>query len=93
MSTRDDALALVTAERDRQGQLWGGEHAWGSGDCSSPNVPEPVKAAVLAEECGEVSRAMLDGDPRALLAELTQVAAVAVAWMEYLIGLGVSDGA
>jgi NTP pyrophosphatase (non-canonical NTP hydrolase) len=39
---------------------------------------------VLAEECGEVSRAVLDRDADALRLELVQVAAVAVAWLEAL---------
>jgi NTP pyrophosphatase (non-canonical NTP hydrolase) len=41
-----------------------------------------VKAAVLAEECGEVARAVLEVDMRGLRDELVQVAAVAVAWLE-----------
>jgi NTP pyrophosphatase (non-canonical NTP hydrolase) len=39
--------------------------------------------AVLLEEVGEVARALLEGEPVAdLRAELIQVAAVAVAWVE-----------
>jgi hypothetical protein len=41
-----------------------------------------VKVAVLAEECGEVARAALDGKPEQMRAELIQVAAVAVAILE-----------
>jgi NTP pyrophosphatase (non-canonical NTP hydrolase) len=42
-----------------------------------------VKAVVLSEECGEVSRAVLQSLPiDDLRAELVQVAAVAVAWLE-----------
>jgi len=37
---------------------------------------------VLAEECGEVSRAVLEKDADGLRSELVQVAAVAVAWLE-----------
>jgi NTP pyrophosphatase (non-canonical NTP hydrolase) len=45
-------------------------------------VADPVKAAVLMEECGEVARAVLDiADVRS---ELVQVAAVAIAWLEGL---------
>ena len=45
--------------------------------------PEPYKLTVLAEEVGEVARAVLDYDTRsALLAELVQVAAIAVSWAE-----------
>lgn len=44
-----------------------------------------MKVAVLTEETGEVARAVLDGRPLPeLVNELTQVAAVAVAWMEAL---------
>ena len=43
-----------------------------------------MKAAVLNEECGEVARAVLDRDEDALVNELIQVAAVAVAWLESL---------
>jgi hypothetical protein len=75
---------LIRLERERQSELWAGEHSWGSGDCSSQDVPDPVKAAVLAEECGEVARAMLAGDHLDLRRELVQVAAVAVAWWEAL---------
>jgi len=82
--TQAEIHALVAAERDRQRTIWGGQHDWGSGDCSSLAVALEVKAAVLAEECGEVARAVLDRDPAALRTELTQVAAVAVAWLESL---------
>lgn len=86
--TRQEVYALIDAERARQSVKWRGPHAWGSGDCSSTDVAPIVKAAVLAEECGEVSRAVLDhlADPggRQLRAELVQVAAVAVAWLESL---------
>jgi len=80
--TRDEAFALITAERKRQAKRWAGEHAWGSGDCSSGAVPVAVKSTVLLEEAGEVGRAVLDGDGEGLKRELVQVAAVAVAWLE-----------
>lgn len=83
--TRDQILLAITDERDRQAAKWDGEHAWGVGDCSSRSVPDIVKATVLAEECGEVSRAVLDQtDTAHLIAELVQVAAVATAWLEGL---------
>ena len=59
--TREQIWAAITAERARQAAKWGGEHTWGHGDCSSTGVSDAVKAAVLAEECGEVARAALDG--------------------------------
>lgn len=72
----------ILEERERQAVQWGEPHWWGVGDCSSPNVAAPVKVAVLAEELGEVARALLDNDPDGLRRELIQVAAVAVAWLE-----------
>lgn len=81
--TREDIWAAITVERERQATKWGGEHDWGIGDCSSDLVSAAVKAAVLAEECGEVARAALDGTID-LKDELTQVAAVCVAWLEAL---------
>ena len=82
--TREDIWAAIELERHRQAAKWDREHDWGYGDCSSRDVPVAVKAAVLAEECGEVARATLDRQPAALRAELVQVAAVAVAWLESL---------
>ena len=77
---RAQVYALIDAERERQREKWRGQHAWGSGDCSSAGIAPIVKAVVLAEECGEVARAILErNDP---LEELVQVAAVAVAWIE-----------
>ena len=80
--TRAAILAAVAAERERQAALWDRDHAHGHGDCSSRQVPEAVKVAVLAEETGEVARAFLDGDTAGLRRELVQVAAVAQAWLE-----------
>jgi NTP pyrophosphatase (non-canonical NTP hydrolase) len=73
---------LISLERDRQHEIWKHSHDWGRGDCSSPYVAVTTKAAVLAEECGEVARAVLEHDEAALRRELVQVAAVAVAWLE-----------
>ncbi len=75
-------LAEITAERCRQHDLWRGDHVWGRGDCSSPAVTPIVKAVVLAEECGEVAKAVLRKDHDAVRTELVQVAAVAIAWLE-----------
>jgi hypothetical protein len=79
---RSDVYALIDAERDRQLERWADVHRWGAGDCSSRTVADPVKVMVLTEECGEVARAVLDHDDAGLRAELVQVAAVAVAWLE-----------
>jgi NTP pyrophosphatase (non-canonical NTP hydrolase) len=81
--TRDEIFTEIIAERERQAAKWDREHDWGFGDCSSEQVSAAVKAAVLAEECGEVARAALDGTLD-LKDELVQVAAVAVAWLEAL---------
>jgi NTP pyrophosphatase (non-canonical NTP hydrolase) len=81
--TRDQIWSAILTERARQTAKWAGEHDWGSGDCSSSGVSAAVKAAVLAEECGEVAREALDGT-LGLRDELIQVAAVAVAWLEGL---------
>ena len=78
-------LELVAAERDRQRAKWGTPHRWGQGDCSTLDPPDDrVKLAVLAEEFGEVARALLERDRDGLATELVQVAAVAVAWREAL---------
>jgi hypothetical protein len=82
VNTAREIWAAIQAERCRQGVKWAGPHAHGQGDCSSPGVPLMVKVAVLAEECGEVARAALDGKPEQMRAELIQVAAVAVAILE-----------
>lgn len=83
--TRQEVYALVDAERSRQEHKWRGGHAHGYGSCASDDVPMFVKAAVLTEEVGEVARALLDvSEPEVLRAELVQVAAVAVAWLEGL---------
>jgi NTP pyrophosphatase (non-canonical NTP hydrolase) len=81
--TRDDIWAQIIKERGRQAAKWNRNHEWGHGDCSSDAVSPAVKVAVLAEECGEVARAALDGTLD-LKDELIQVAAVAVAWLESL---------
>lgn len=52
-------------------------------DCTDPDVSDFHKLAVLAEEFGEVAKAMLE-DTASLQTELIQVAAVAFAWCEAL---------
>jgi hypothetical protein len=89
MNARAGIYSAIDAERKRQGEKWGGKHAWGMGDCSSLGVAPVVKMAVLSEEVGEVARALLGSTADAwtsddLRAELVQVAAVAVAWLESL---------
>lgn len=92
--TRARVYAAIDAERARQSVKWSGRHDWGAGDCSSPDVDRTVKLGVLGEEFGEVARAVLDRNHPNLVAELVQVAAVAVAWLELEMsddGRGVSE--
>lgn len=69
----------IEAERVRQDYLadsgrWNGERI--------ATVPDGYRLAVLVEEVGEVAQALQgEGDVES---ELTQVAAVAVAWLEAL---------
>jgi hypothetical protein len=61
--THDEIMAELHEERLRQQQKWARPHQWGQGDCSSVHVPMVVKAAVLAEEAGEVVKAVLTAGP------------------------------
>ena len=73
-----DVCAEIQAERWRQEcKVQTGRIPW---DCADPAVDDDRKLAVLAEEVGEVARALIEGD--GLRAELIQVAAVALAWAE-----------
>lgn len=81
---RAEIFDAIGQERKRQSAKWNNPHDWGIGDCSSRGVDDAVKVMVLSEELGEVSRAVLDGDFVGLRNELTQLAAVAVAWLEML---------
>lgn len=81
---RDDIYDAIDREREAQHDQWHRDHEWGFGDCSSDQLRPEVKAAVLSEECGEVSRAVLEMNDDDLRRELVQVAAVAVAWLESL---------
>lgn len=47
-------------------------------------VTNLMRYPILAEEVGEVARAMNDGDDENMKEELVQVAALAVAWLEAL---------
>jgi hypothetical protein len=85
-----DPFALITAERRRQRELLrAGKFTL---DVAHPTPDETRKLRILTEELGEVAEAIdrLEGCPKsalrirhsALVAELTQVCAVAVAWLE-----------
>lgn len=67
---RDKIFTLISYERHRQDHL-------------HPNFYHPL--AVLMEEVGEVAKELQEGaDTSRLIEELTQVAAVAVRWIEQL---------
>jgi hypothetical protein len=82
-------LADIMKERKRQEiLLQAGKFHW---TCASPNIKDEAKLAVLAEEFGEVANLVVETlispdrrDIEKLRAELTQVAAVCVAWLESL---------
>lgn len=86
--THDEIMKALTAERRRQDEKWHGLHDWGRGDCSSVEVPMIVKAAVLAEEAGEVVKAVLNAGPTYsksdvdVKGEVIQTLAVAYAILE-----------
>jgi hypothetical protein len=70
-------VAAILQERLRQKRVWGALHDPGDG----------IFLAVLIEECGEVAKAINEPWPQApnpeeMKAELAQVAAAALAWME-----------
>jgi len=72
-----NALAQVAYERQHQDRKWPKQ-------ATDPNTPW---LGILTEEVGEVARATLDNaedGPQDLRSELIQVAAVAVAWVEWL---------
>ncbi|MGO1049189.1 hypothetical protein [Crossiella sp. CA198] len=72
-------LAAVGAERVRQ-RAKHGVHA-----PDSPSMNNHERLVVLVEEVGEIARAMShDGTLAGLCSELTQVAAVVLAWLDAL---------
>lgn len=73
LTPRSYALALVDNHRNEQDEKFGDES----------NSPERW-LTILAEEFGEVGRAILENRPVQLEEELVHVAAVAVAWIEDL---------
>ena len=74
LAARNNAKTRIAMERDRQIKLWG----------DGP-LPKDIRLAVLGEEYGEVCKALQDETNVELLAELSQVAAVALRWMEDLL--------
>ncbi len=76
-NTRHAVLHDVWGERDRQDAKWGGTPGIDRRD-------DHTYPAVLGEELGEACQSWLERDVTNLRAELIQVAAVAVAWIEEL---------
>lgn len=77
-----DVLGDIWEERARQEELLqAGVIPW---DCTDPDINPNLKLTVLAEEFGEVARAILEEGPEELRKELVQLAAVATAWAESL---------
>lgn len=73
----DEAYHAIYEERNRQDEMFG-EHAGFDKQTADRSV------VILAEEFGEVARAVYECDPENLVEELVQVAAVCVAWLETL---------
>lgn len=66
-----EILDKIYDERVRQTNKWGIQ-----------NHDDPFWSVILGEEYGEVCRAIFEDDEQSVKEELTQVAAVAVAWLE-----------
>lgn len=75
-SLQTAVLQRVRAERMKQDSKFGDQR----------QLPPLKWNSILGEEVGEAAKALNDHeDPDALIAELTQVAAVAVAWIEAIV--------
>lgn len=78
----------ITRERLRQEEKFG--PGKGGRTCADPAMPDLEKLAVLLEEVGEVAHELTEqlnvgkDITYELIAELVQVAAVSVAWLESL---------
>jgi NTP pyrophosphatase (non-canonical NTP hydrolase) len=75
---RDLVYDRIDLERIRQAALHPGE------TCAD-RAPETFKLTILLEEVGEVARAILENTRDQQIKELTEVAAVAVAWLEAML--------
>lgn len=74
----NEVLDLIRAERDRQNAKWG----------AVQNNAIPEWGIILAEECGEVIKAMNEawfrtGNPQEVIDELVQCAAVCVSIIQH----------
>lgn len=72
-----ESIWALVEERMRQEVLFPGK--WALPDSQFMRFK---RLAILTEEVGEVARAILEEDEDNLTEEITQVAAVAVAWLE-----------
>jgi NTP pyrophosphatase (non-canonical NTP hydrolase) len=79
LNAQDRAIAAIRVERMRQERL---KAAGKFAATPADDIPDTDKLPMLVEEVGEVARAICDGVGR--YAELVQVAALALAWLEYL---------
>ena len=78
----EDILGEIVDERERQNKKWDTSN-WGNW-----NPPSGNKLGILVEEVGEVATALIDNEPiENLRAELIQVAAVAMQWVEHIDSL------
>lgn len=71
VAVQANIIGGIIAERMRQDRL-------------HPEFPEGLRMAILAEEVGEVGKALQEGNKAAMIEELYQVAATAVRWIEEL---------
>ena len=71
----DKAVELIRLERSRQDAKWGEQR----------HMPL-YWLAILMEEVGELAKVILENDALGMRHELVHVAAVAVAWLECLVG-------
>lgn len=74
MTSQEAVFAAVSLERLRQDTKWG---------TNFKGRADEKWLTILTEEVGEVAEAMLRDNDHDIEAELIQVAAVCVSWMEY----------
>jgi hypothetical protein len=74
---------LIAQERERAVELRdSGRFRYVASD---PDCPDFLRFTALAEELGEVARALHENSSEDLLPELIQLAGVATSWAEYLL--------